>query len=118
MSFNIYDLSAKEYATLKVLHPVTKLPTGATITVAGPASVEYDAQKLRLAELLKQGDVTQAQMAQENTAFLAGCITGWEGMGVEFSKDAALSLLNNKKMYHFKNWLDTEITNVANFVEA
>lgn len=118
MSFNIYDLAAKEYAVLEVLHPVTKVPTGAKLTVAGPASDEYEIQKTRLAELLKQGDLTSAQAGAENTKFLAGCVTGWEGMGVEYSPEAVQSLLANKKMYAFKNWLDTEITNVANFITA
>lgn len=118
MSFNIYDLAANEYAVLKVPHPVTKVPTGATVKVAGPASSEYEAQKTRLGEMLKQGEVTQAQALAENTRFLAGCIVGWEGMGVPFSPEEALKLLENKKMYPFKSWLDTELTNVANFIEA
>ena len=118
MSFNIYDLAAKEYATLQVPHPVTKVPTGATVTVAGPASAEYEVQKARLGELIKQGDLTQAQALAENAKFLAGCITGWTGMGVEFSPAEAVKLLEDKRMYEFKKWLDNEITNVANFITA
>ena len=118
MSFNIYDLAAKDYAVLKVPHPVTKLPTGATVTVAGPASAEYGTQKARLGELLKQGDMTPMQSTQENARFLAGCITGWSDMGVEFSREEAEKLLLDPHMYPFRNWLDNEIVNVANFIKA
>lgn len=118
MSFNIYDLAAKEYATLEVPHPVTKVPTGAKVTVGGPASTEYAAQKSRLGELLKQGDLTPDQALLENIKFLAGCVTAWSGMGVEFSPEEAQKLLADKRMYAFRTWLDNEITTVANFIPA
>ena len=118
MSFNIYDLAAKEHATVEVLHPVTKLPTGAKITIAGPASDEYEVQKSRLSELLKEGTLSPGQSQVENIKFLAGCITGWEGMGVDYTPAEAIKLLSDKHMYAFRNWLDGELTSVANFIGA
>lgn len=118
MSFSIYDLAAKEHAVLDVVHPVTKKPTGARITIAGPASDEYATQKARLGLVLKAGDITPEQAEQENVKFLAGCIIGWEGMGVDFSPPEAIKLLSDKHMYPFKNWLDEQIISLGNFISA
>jgi hypothetical protein len=118
VSFNIFDLAAAEHATIPVIHPVTKVPTGATITIAGPASDEYGAQKARLAKVLEQGAMTPEQTQLENAKFLAGCVTGWDGMGQEFSPETAVKILTDKHQYPFRNWLDAEVMNVANFIKA
>lgn len=116
--FCIDDFKDVTTTELTLKNPKTGQPTDIVLTLAGP---EHPLRKKRQFERIRRmrkemqrvGKLTLADPAEEEQdegEFLADCILGWNKMparagNIEFSKDAALQLMNDSE----KRWLRDQV---------
>ena len=81
---NLSELAAKDHATIAIKHPISGEVTAATVTLAGPASEEYVAARLRMAEArAAKEELTDADRAEMGLELLVDCVVGWEGLSLD-----------------------------------
>lgn len=141
MTIDLADLdtvaACDQGADIQILHPVTRAPTGAVITVLGSDSavfknkVREDANRRRriLAAQNSRGKKEEVRTIEEdekdNIALLAACTFGWThdgkpslllgGKDVAFSKEAAIEVYT-KYPFIFEQVREA-ITELENFMK-
>jgi len=96
---DLNDIREAQSAEIELLHPSTRAPLGAAITVAGPEHPKrkgllWERQRRLRAKFQKAGKLSFADPAEEEADeidYLAACTLGWRGItrdGVEIAWSA------------------------------
>lgn len=122
MTTDLSTLIAMETTKVEVLHPVTKKPTGMSVTLAGPAADAYQSAKLRLVQE-NMGEANAEKIGQKMVELLAACVVGWEGFvehgqALACTPENVLRLLTTRGYYWLKDQLEAALGDVARFIKA
>lgn len=115
----IKDLRPIEYE-LVIEHPATSEPLDGTITLVGTENPIYVEQARKL--FINRGsksidDLDIDRLTLESNTLVASCIVGWdkEFFGMEYSKEAALKLMQDPEYTWLKGQVETAMNIRANF---
>lgn len=117
----MFDISAIKdalSAPIDIKHPVTGVPLGATVTLAGPEhptrkAIDFAKQRKLRASIQKTGKLELSDPADDELDAiekLASCTLGWSGItdgdaAIEFTPTAALKLYGTDGM----GWLRAQL---------
>ncbi len=129
--FDLSSVSELPSAEVEILHPVTRAPTGAVVTLMGPEHPErkrvaFDVQRKLRASYAKKGrfDITDPEEeAAEEIERLASFTLGWKSIGIdgkplEYSKAAALDLYARPEMAWLVRQLKVALGDQENFIKS
>lgn len=129
--FDIDAVTEQTSADVEVLHPVTRVPTGAVITLAGPEhpdrkKIQFDRQRKLRAKFAKKGRfdiVDPADEEDDEIEFLVGSTLGWKGFGkegkpLEFSPAAARDLYGRPEMRWLRQQMLAALNDLENFIKS
>ena len=120
--FDLNTLIAKETAVVAVRHPLKKEPTGMTLTIAGPAADAYQRERRRTAKArFDAGAVTIEGIEGAALDLLVACVTAWSGFQINGEElpctpENVRKVLSIPGLYWLKDFIDTEVANLGNFL--
>jgi hypothetical protein len=128
--FDLMDLDtsrlANEGVEVQLLHPTTREPLPAFITIRGMDSDAFQVIDMRLADArlknLRRGQVQTAQERQhERCMVLASVTIGWRGVSLD-GAELDFSVANAEKVYNRFKWiteqLDEAVADRARFLKS
>ena len=120
---DIASITEAAEAEIPLPHPVTKVPLGASITVAGPEhpkrkAIVFDRQRRIRARMQKTGRLQlddPEKSEEDDIALLAACTLGWngleeDGIAIAFSEAAAAALYARPEL----GWLRAQVMEAIN----
>jgi hypothetical protein len=126
---NINEVTEQTTATIDILHPVTREPLGAQVTLAGPEHpdrkrLQFARQRKARAAYAKRGKLEFDDPEDEQLDeidYLATCTLGWTGIGennklIEHSKTAAQALYAKPEMRWLRIQLLAALNELENFI--
>ncbi len=127
--FEINSIKEADSADIEVLHPVTRAPTGAVVTVMGPEHperkrVQFDLQRKMRSQLAKKGRFDVGDPEEEERQEidrLAAFTLGWQGIGADgkeipFTRAAAADLYARPEMAWLRRQLQAAMGDLENFI--
>lgn len=129
MSLDIGSIRSVQEKEIEIIHPVSKVPIGAFVTLA---SYEHQNRRIARIEIARQlrergesgGVDGNSSLIDEIAAeSVARSILGWRGIrssgkDLEFSLDAAIALLKEPSMYWLLQQLLDALGRQENFIET
>ena len=128
---DINAITQTDSAEIQIVHPVTRAPLGASVTLAGPEhplrkQIRFRLQRRVRAELARAGRAAlpdPEEQDEENIQLLAQCTLGWKGIadeGVEipFSEAAAAALYARPEMVWLRDQLVVALDERENFIKG
>ena len=120
--FNPRSIEDLEQASVEILNPQTKRPTGATITLAGPdhpkaRSIALTAQRRVRKQLEKTGRLTLDDPEVEEDSRLEELVArtiGWTGIADDGGKEMPCTAENARKLYAGVTWLRLQLMEAMN----
>ena len=121
MSFDITAVQDVETATVDLVHPITKTPLGASVTIAGPEhpdrkKISFNRMRRIRAEMAKSGKIKFSDPetdAEEEIKELVACTLGWDGF-MDNGQPLAFSKQNAEKLYTDLAWLREQVSSALN----
>ncbi len=127
--FDLNSIKEADSADIEILHPITRAPTGAKVTLMGPEHparkrVQFDLQRKLRTTLAKKGRFDVGDPEEEERQEidrLAAFTLGWQGIGVDgkeiaFSKEAAADLYAKPEMAWLRRQLQAGLGDLENFI--
>lgn len=129
--FDLSVITSTDSADIPLVHPVTRAPLGATVTLAGPdhptrRKLVFNIQRKLRATFARKGkfEATDPEEDEaEATERLAQLTLGWSGIkrdGIElpFSIDAARALYTDAKLSWLRTQLLVALDDHENFIKG
>lgn len=127
--FDLNSIQEVNTAKVELVHPLTKAPLGASITLAGPEHPQrkkliFDRQRKLRASFAKKGRIDfsdPTEDEEDEIDLLAACTLGWDGIAengkaVEFSKAAATDLYGKPELSWLRAQVREALDNRENFI--
>lgn len=123
MAFDLSSIAPKNTSVLELVHPSTKEPLGAFVTLAGPSHPEtLKADRESLDKHLTQGEAVQTSTSieRELASYLAARTLGWEGIerqgvAVPFSTSEAIHIFTDPDLRWLRDQVDAALRSKARF---
>ncbi len=129
--FDLSSITEQTSAEIEILHPVTRAPTGARITLAGPEHpdrkrLQFERQRRLRASFAKKGrfDVVDPEQEEaDDLEWLAACTLGWRGFAdagkpIEFSAAAVKALYARPEMTWLRRQVQAALADLENFIKS
>ena len=129
--FDLTSIKEAGTADIDILHPITRAPTGAVITLMGPEhparkKVQYERQRKMRAAFSRRGHVEVGdpeEEEQEEVERLASFTVSWKDIGIdgkplEYSKAAAVDLYGRPEMAWLKRQIQSALNDLENFIQT
>lgn len=129
--FDVNSVTEQLSAEVDILHPVTRLRTGARIILAGPEHPErkrlqFDRQRKLRAMYARKGRFDPLDPAEEEAEeidHLAACTLGWHGIAQDghelaFTPSAARELYLRPEMHWLRRQLLGALADHENFIHS
>lgn len=131
MNLDLSSIAESQTGDVSIVHPVTKVPLGITIAVAGPEhpkrkAMKFSQQRKLRARIQKAGKLTfddPENEAEEQTDYLVGCTLGWneivvDGKALAYSAENARTLYTDSRFAWLREQVQAALDEREVFIKA